>query len=387
MILSVLHLLTIIGAMVSTGYYATATVTAIMFARRSKQPLPGLPKIAPRVAVLKPLHGESPFLLQNAVSFLESRYPRCEFVFGVTNYSDKACEVPVSLKPRYQFANVSLSVGEAPDASNRKIAKVLKMMERVPNAEIVVLSDDDIEVDQDYLRTIVAELCEDDRTAIVTCAYRARPGVTVGSWFESMSVNTDFAPMVLLSEAFEPLQHAFGATIAIKRKVLEEIGGFAMIKEMMADDYFLGKLVKERGYNVKLSRKIVTINADEDGFGEFFNHQVRWARTYRNVRPLSVGTILTHGPFWALALLLTGAFSAASIAMCLALIGVRIAMSAVVLSKVLKLPELLSDIWMVPIKDLVMTGVWFASFATNSVEWRGRRFRVRQNGTMEEVEA
>jgi ceramide glucosyltransferase len=261
------------------------------------------------------------------------------------------------------------------------------MMERVPNAEIVVLSDDDIEVDQDYLRTIVAELCEDDRTAIVTCAYRARPGVTVGSWFESMSVNTDFAPMVLLSEAFEPLQHAFGATIAIKRKVLEEIGGFAMIKEMMADDYFLGKLVKERGYNVKLSRKIVTINADEDGFGEFFNHQVRWARTYRNVRPLSVGTILTHGPFWALALLLTGAFSAASIAMCLALIGVRIAMSAVVLSKVLKLPELLSDIWMVPIKDLVMTGVWFASFATNSVEWRGRRFRVRQNGTMEEVEA
>jgi ceramide glucosyltransferase len=387
MILLLIHLLALTGASVSVGYYLTATVTAMLFARRWKKPAPTLPKIVPRVAVLKPLHGESPFLLQNAVSFLEARYPRCEYVFGVTNYSDQACEVPVSLKPRYQFANVSLSVGEAPDASNRKIAKVLKMMERVPKAEVVVLSDDDIEVDEDYLRTIVAELCEDDRTGIVTCAYRARRGESVGSWFESMSVNTDFAPMVLLSEAFEPLHHAFGATIAIKRKVLEEIGGFESVKELMADDYFLGKLVKDRGYDVKLSRKVVTINADEGGFNEFFNHQLRWARTYRNVRPLSMGTILTHGPFWALAVMITGGFSAASIATGLGLIGVRIAMSAIVLSKVLKLPELLSDVWMVPIKDLVMTGVWITSFATNSVVWRGRRFRVRHNGTMEEVEA
>src|SRR5271163_2459849 len=115
---------------VSICYYAAATVAAIRFAKRMSSPLRPLPKVPPRVAVLKPLHGTSNSLAANLVSFLEIAYPRIDFYFGVHNYEDTAAEVPVALRQRYQHANITLIVGEEPDCSNRKIAKLVKMADR-----------------------------------------------------------------------------------------------------------------------------------------------------------------------------------------------------------------------------------------------------------------
>ena len=72
--------------------------------------------------------------------------------------------------------------------------------------------------------------------------------------------------MAVLADSFEPLHYAFGATIAIKSKVLEEIGGFESIKDLLADDFHLGKRAVERGYRIALSRALVTIVPGERTF-------------------------------------------------------------------------------------------------------------------------
>jgi hypothetical protein len=58
-----------------------------------------------------------------------------------------------------------------------------------------------------------------------------------------------------------------------------------------------------------------------------------------------------------------------------------------IIGRVLKIPELLTDLWMVPIKDLVMTGVWFASLFSNKVTWAGRKFQLMRGGAMREVKS
>ena len=161
---------------VSMFYYAAATIAAIRFAKRTTSPLPPLPKVPPRVALLKPLHGSTNSLASNLVSFLEIAYPRVEFYFGVESYEDAAAEIPVALRQRYQYANITLVIGEEPNCSNRKIAKLIKMADRAEKAEVFVLSDADVSVDRDYLKRIVGELMSDEKIGIVTCAYRARPG-------------------------------------------------------------------------------------------------------------------------------------------------------------------------------------------------------------------
>jgi ceramide glucosyltransferase len=370
---------------VSLCYYAAATAAAIRFAKRTTSPLPPLPKAPPRVTVLKPLHGSSNSLAANLVSFLEVAYPRIDFYFGVENYEDPAAEVPVALRQRYQYANITLVVGEEPNSSNRKIAKVIKMADRAEKAEVFVLSDADVSVERDYLKRIVGELMSDEKVGIVTCAYRARPGGSFASRLEALYVNTDFLPQILLAEMIEPMHYALGATIAIKRKVLEAAGGFRAVKNMLADDFYLGNFTNAQGYEIKLSDSIVTLTCEEKSFAEFWHHQLRWARTYRTVRPISIATILMHGPFWALMLVALSRGSAAAFAALVLVLAARLAMSAAIVSRVLKMPEMLSQLWMVPFKDLIMTGVWLASLFSNKVMWAGRQFKVIRGGAMREV--
>jgi len=370
---------------VSVFYYAAATVAAIRFAKRTTSPLPSIPKVPPRVAVLKPLHGSSNSLAANLVSFLEIAYPRIDFYFGVHNYEDPAAEVPVALRQRYQYANITLVVGEEPDCSNRKIAKLIKMADRSEKAEIFVLSDADVSVERDYLKRIVGELTSDEKIGIVTCAYRARPGGSFASRLEALYVNTDFLPQILLAEMIEPMHYALGATIAIKRKVLEAAGGFRAVKNMLADDFYLGNFTNAQGYEIKLSDSIVTLTCEEKSFAEFWHHQLRWARTYRTVRPISIATILMHGPFWALMLVALSRGSAAAFSALVLVLAARLAMSAAIVSRVLKMPEMLSQLWRVPFKDLIMIGVWFASLFSNKVMWAGRQFKVIRGGAMREV--
>jgi len=103
------------------------------------------------------------------------------------------------------------------------------------------------------------------------------------------------------------------------------------------------------------------------------------------VRPISIATIVTHGPFWALVLLAVTRGSAAAFAALVLVVAARLAMSAAIVGRVLKMPEMLSELWLVPIKDLIMTGVWFTSLLSNKVTWAGRKFKVIRSGAMREV--
>lgn len=384
--MSVIFWLSAACAGISILYYLAASVAALAFARRAASPPPPLPKIAPRVAILKPLHGMRKCLLENLRSYLELDYPRAEYWFAVTSYEDRAAEVPIALKAaQYGFAQITLLVGLEPKCENRKVAKLIRMADRADKAEIFVLSDSDVAVERDHLRRLVGELCADEKTGIVTSLYRGKSNGTAASLLEALFVNTDFAPMVLLAAAIEPMHYALGATIAIKREVLEAIGGFRAIRDRLADDYFLGRMAADCGYEVKLSSSVVTVNCEERDFADFWHHQIRWARTYRTTRPVSIATIVTHGPFWALILVAASGFSAWSAGVLAAVLAARIGMSAIMLRKVLKLPKLTRYAWIVPVKDLIMTAIWFVSLASNEVRWDRRRLRINRDGTMQEV--
>ncbi len=370
----------------SLAYYLAAILTGLRFARRSKSAPAPLPKIPPRVAVLKPLHGFSQTVLENVVSFLELSYPRVEFVFGVNSYEDRAIDIPVGLRAPYQFANITVSVGEEPGCANRKVAKLIRMSERVSEkTEIFALSDADVSVQRDHLQRMVAELIADERVGAVTCVYRGQAQPAMASRMEALFINTDFAPQAILAAAIEPLRYGLGAAIAVKRAALDRIGGFRALKDLLADDFYLGRKLSDEGYEIRLSGSMVTIVCEESKFADFWNHQLRWARTYRNVRPVSLATIVIHGPFWGLLYALANGFSVHSLLPLAAVVVARIAMASVMIGKVLGLPRRISDLLLVPVKDLVMTGVYFASLTGKTVLWRGRRFRLAPDGVMREV--
>ncbi len=375
-----------LGIIVSTIYYMAAIVAGLLFAHRSNTEPKPLPKIPPRVAILKPLRGVSEHLRENIVSFLEIAYARVEYIFGVDSYEDRAIDIPVSLRAPYQFANMTVTVGDEPGCANRKVAKLIKMASRADEkTDIFVLSDADISVEPDHLKRVVSELSEDDKIGIVTCIYRGKAHESFASRMEALFINTDFAPQVILAEALEPMHYALGATIAVKRKALDAIGGFRALKDLLADDFHLGAKVSEAGYKIELSSSIVTVSCEDHDFKNFWNHQLRWARTYRHVRPLSLATIFIHGPFWALLFILANRFSLHSFDALGLVLGLRMLMATVMIGKVLRRPQSLTDVLLIPFKDLVMTAIYFASLTGKTVQWGGRRFQLMAGGVMREL--
>jgi len=353
---------------------------------RASPPAPPLPENVPRVAILKPLRGLTQSLRDQLISYFELDYPRVDYYFGVSDNSDRAAQVPVELHAIYPDRPLEVVVGVEPGCNNRKVGKLIKMSDLARNADLFVMSDADIAVDRDHLRRLVGELAANNKLGVVSCLYRARPGGPFASRLEALAVNTDFTPMVMLSAEIEPVRFALGATVAIKRTTLEAIGGFRAIKDKLADDYYIGKLAADRGWAVELSSSIVNTVAHEETFAEFWNHQLRWARTYRTTRPLSLATILTHGPFWALVLMVATGASGFAIKALILVLAMRLAMATLMLRKVLRVPELTRDIWLVPFKDLCMTGIWFASLLSNKVQWAGRHLEILADGTLREVD-
>jgi ceramide glucosyltransferase len=383
---NVVYSLALAAICIAVGYYAATMAAAWLFKRRTAGGPRPLPKIAPRVAVLKPLHGVTDSLVDDLLSFMEVDYPRAEYLFGVSSYDDPAAQIPLAFKPRYQFKQITLTVGGDTEAANRKVGKLIKMVPRATRPDVFVLSDADISVESDYLRRVVGDLYADEKMGLVTCAYRARPPQNkLGARLEALYINTDFMPMAILANTFEPLHYAFGATIAIKRTVLEEIGGFEAIKDLLADDFHLGNRAVQRGYKIGLSSALVTIVPGESTFADFWHHQLRWARTYRTVRPVSLGTILTHGPFWAVLLLLAGRLSPMSIAVAATAVVARLVMGSLMITRVAMLPLSLGDLGLLLVKDFAITGIWFASLMGKTVRWGDRLFKIRAEGRLEEI--
>ena len=73
--------------------------------------------------------------------------------------------------------------------------------------------------------------------------------MTISSWaFRSSSMSANFRSCGGASISLEP------STIALKRKVLEEIGGFKAFAGFLADDYEIGRAVRAKGHRVAISR-------------------------------------------------------------------------------------------------------------------------------------
>ena len=69
-----------------------------------------------------------------------------------------------------------------------------------------------------------------------------------------MFINEWFIPSVRVAAAGGSQAFVSGATIAMRREVLDRIGGFTSIANQLADDYRLGELTRRLGLRTEIGR-------------------------------------------------------------------------------------------------------------------------------------
>lgn len=247
--------------------------------------------------------------------------------------------------------------------------------------DYLVIADSDVRVTRSYLTTVVAPLL-DPGVGIVTCGYRGRPRAGLWSLLGCLFINEWFMPSVRVAAMAGSRSFAFGATIAIRRHVLDSIGGFRSIASQLADDYRLGELTCRIGLRTVLSEVVVDTYVGERNLNALLGRELRWLRTIRAVRPVGHAlSFVTFGvPVAAIGSLLAGGALPA-----LAMLGITAGARMLLHSTVHEPGSARSHLFILPIRDALTLALWGWSFAARTVRWRHEHFRVTRNGAFQPV--
>jgi ceramide glucosyltransferase len=381
----------LVGLLSSTVYLMMAVIAARRFLVQRRRGISSrsAERLLQSVSVLKPVHGFEPRLEECLETFFTQNHSAFELIFGARAASDPALHVIERLRAKYPEVNARIVIAGDPAYPNAKVAALEQMVDAA-SSSFLVIADSDVRVAPDYLAQVVAPLL-DPRTGLVTCLYR---GVsTGGSWsaLEALGMSVEMTSGVLVADLLEGMRFALGPTMAMRREVLEAIGGMGVLRAYLSDDYVLGQRVHAAGYRVVLSHHVIDHLALNRSVRHSWQHQLRWMRSTRFSRPAGhLGTVFTFAmPFGIIGFVgaLASGHSQLAIA-CLAwAFANRVLQCLAIGWGVVRDPSALARSWIYPARDLIGFVVWCCSWFGSGVVWRGEHYHLSGDGTMHRVDA
>ncbi|MGH6889398.1 MAG: bacteriohopanetetrol glucosamine biosynthesis glycosyltransferase HpnI [Rhizomicrobium sp.] len=363
-------------SLIAIGFTLAAAASVALRSGRARKAQPGRGS----VSLLKPLHLAEAGLEDNLRSFFEQEYSgSVQIVFGAESRKDPALAVVEKLVREFPQADVAIVTDPAFGGSNPKVANLINMAAHARH-EVLVLSDSDIRVGRNYLCEVVAALDEPGIGA-VSCLYSGKPIGSVWAKLAAMGIDYHFLPNVCLGIALRLTEPCFGSTIALKRSILEEIGGLESLANVLADDYELGRAVREKGYRVRIPMGLAVEHVcSEDSLKSLFHQELRWARTNLLLAKAGyAGTLLTYPLPLALLAVLFGGFSVLS----LAILGSALASRLYLVFQSGRFTGVrVGSLWLLPLRDVLSFAIFVVSFFGHTVEWRGTRYVAAPDGAL-----
>jgi ceramide glucosyltransferase len=374
-----------LGLAAGSAVYSLIAIFAVIRFLQQRRNAAQAADHTPPVSLLKPLYGLDPELRGNLESFCRQDYPAYEILLSVREESDPAAYVVHQLEKDFPSVSMRLLVTGPPAYPNAKV-HALEVMAEAAAHEILVINDSGVRVAPDYLQR-VARPFANPAVGLVTCIARSLPSRGVWSVLEALGINTQFNPGVLTAWLLLGMEFSIGKTMAVRRQIVRELGGFGSLGNYLADDFVLGERVAQAGHTVVLSETVPDNLLADSGMRAALTHRLRWERSSRRSRPAGyVGQMFLHSLPLALAAWCFAPsgnfFASAVVAACLA---ARFLLAFACAGALLRDPTFRKYWWLLPVQDLVSFGVWLWAFFGREITWRGARFRVQKGGTLQRI--
>src|ERR1700723_2857264 len=258
---------------VPLAYFLVSIFAAGRLFGRRNDLAPASSSFTPPVSILKPIYGLDRETYENYASFCVQDYAEYEILFCVSDEADPAAPVIRKIMQDFPGRAIRLLVGSEPLGVSDKVNKLCRMAREAKHG-IVIVSDSDVRVDPGYLRAVAAHF-HDPRVGAVTCLYRGLTDGSLAADLEAVGNSTDFAAGVLVAWLFSDVNFMLGATMAVRKTSLAEIGGFESLVDYFSDDYELGSRIAAKGYGVELIPHSVAIVYPHQTLQDAFRHQLR----------------------------------------------------------------------------------------------------------------
>jgi ceramide glucosyltransferase len=357
-------------------YYLIALFSSWQFFRSGAPGTAGNQNFTPPVSNLKPIRGLDPDAYENFASFCKQDYPDYELLFCVGEEDDPSVPILQKLARDFPERRIRVLIGSGGTGSNNKVVKLARLVSEAQH-DIVVISDSDVRVRPDYLRTVVAPLA-DPKVGAVTCFYVPIEDKTFTDSLQTIGMFSDFYAGILVARQLDGVKFALGPTIATTRSGLAGFGGYEAIENRPADDLLVGRLIAEQGYEVELLPYTILTVADYGSMRDLLHKRLRWIVVMRHLRPWGhFGLVLTQGLPWSLTAIAMHPSGGVAFGYLGAYLFLRFAMTWMVGIWGLKHDVLWRKLALIPMWDALAFGIWLTSFARNSIRWRDAEYYIR----------
>jgi len=369
-------------------------VAAARFGLRRLRELRAGDEFLPPVSVLKPLHGTEPGMERNLETFFEQDYPEFELLFCARFDTDEGLKLARKVGERYPHVDAKyVTCGEPrPKFHNAKVYSLAKL-DSLAKYDNYITADADVRVEKDYLRRMVQNL-KDPHVGLASCVYLGtavgydeKKGAGFASQLDAVGKSVEMTSGVLVAVMIEgSAKFALGATMAVRRKSFQDVGGFDELGQFYADDFVLGNRLAAQGTGVLLATHVIRLMVQDSPFWLSFRNQLRWMQSTRRSRPWGhLGSGLTFAMPFGLLGLLWGLLSGhASLGLVwLAAMVVNRWLQAGAILTVMGDPDRVFNALIYPLRDVLGSILWAASYGGENFYYRGKIYKLKDGGRVE----
>lgn len=342
----------------------------------------------PPISILKPLSGLDDNLFDNLASFCNQDYPEYEVLFCLQDFNDPACKVAKKVMDRYPGRNITMVVERCNPGLNPKVNNLVPGYRRA-RYEQVLISDSNVLVDKSYLREIVQHM-KDPAVGLVSNLIRGVGGRSLGAVLENLHLNSFIMSSVCFLDKVMHMPCVIGKSMLMRKADLEALGGLTAFKDVLAEDFIIGRSMAERGRKVVLSIHVIKNVNEHWDLKRFLNRHTRWGKLRWKIGGYRYLSELLANPLF-IASLPVLLWQASGLTLTFAgFVGlVKTAGDYLVGEKISgrsgsEVAEPLSGLryLLMPVKDLLIGAIWFIPLLSNIVVWRGNRYTIGKDSVL-----
>jgi ceramide glucosyltransferase len=257
---------------------------------------------------------------------------------------------------------------------NPKVNQLVNLA-RAARYDLVVVSDSNTRVGDGYLDEIAARF-EDARVGLVTHPVAGVGEERLGALLDNLHLSASIGAGMIGAKRVVGQDVVVGKSMALRRRDLDALGGFAALGDVLAEDYILGRMVaRQLGKRVVVARAAVYNVSQRRRVRDFFARYRRWSVIHRQAigaRVYACEILLNPTAIAALAAALqpsrVGAFAM--------VVACKLAYEAAAVSLLRGGRPPWRLFYATPLKDALLAAAWATGLVQREIDWRGNKLRV-----------
>lgn len=364
-------------AAVGLVVFGLGIVATIRHTSRPPFRVPG--EALPPVTLLKPIKGAEEGLEENLRSFYAQDYAGpFEVVFATTDADDPAIAVARAVAAEFPRVPTRFVLSDPDFGLNPKVANLQGAL-RAARHDLVLQSDANVRARPDYLTRVVCELLAEEGHLLSSMIVGVGEK-SLGATLHNLQLSAFIAPGCCFALRYFGIACVIGKSMLFRKSDLAEVGGLELVRDILAEDYVLGRAFQKAGKKVLLSTTTVENVNVQASVDHFISRHARWLKMRAAIHiPGFVVDLIANSTALCLLAFLTSGLDPRFGVILLAHATLKAAGDAYLLGRTRGAPMAWKHRVLAPVRDVLMMAIWPYAAFSRSIEWRGVRLRLGWN--------